>query len=105
VKHILTAPLPVILSVLVLVLVTFGQQEQTEGGRKIVSRVMPHYPEIARTMHLSFAHLLGEVGIREPSKRNGFVTRSLIFPVKSIVTMDGVYLSIQDCNSALRCSV
>src|ERR1700730_1428148 len=53
VKHILTAPLPVILSVLVLVLVTFGQQEQTEGGRTIVSRFMPHFPEIPGRMHLS----------------------------------------------------
>jgi hypothetical protein len=53
VKRIPTAPLLVILSVLVLVPVTFGQQEQTEGARKIVSRVTPHYPEIARTMHLS----------------------------------------------------
>ena len=52
-KRIPTAPLLFILSVLVLVPATFGQQEQTEGGRKIVSRVTPHYPEIARTMHLS----------------------------------------------------
>jgi hypothetical protein len=48
VKRIFTAPLLVILSVLVLVPVTFGQQDQTEGGRKIVSRATPHYPEIAR---------------------------------------------------------
>jgi TonB family protein len=53
VKRILTATLLVILWALVLVPVTFGQQEQTEDGRKIVSRVTPHYPEIARTMHLS----------------------------------------------------
>ncbi len=52
-KRIPTAPLLFILSVLVLVLATFGQQEQTEGGRKIVTRVTPHYPEIARTMRLS----------------------------------------------------
>ena len=52
-KRIPTAQLQVILSVLVLVPATFGQQEQTEGGRKIVSRVTPHYPEMARTLNLS----------------------------------------------------
>ena len=51
-KRIPTVPLLFILSILVLVPATFGQQEQTEGGRKIVSRVTPHYPEIARTIHL-----------------------------------------------------
>ena len=30
----------------------FGQQELTEGNRKVVSRVMPQYPEMARTMNL-----------------------------------------------------
>jgi TonB family protein len=68
VKRILTAPLLVILWVLVLVPVTFGRQEQTEGGRKIVSRFTPHYPEIARTMHLS-----GSVKAEAVVQTNGVV--------------------------------
>jgi TonB family protein len=31
---------------------SFGQQDQTEANRKIVNRVTPQYPEIARTMNL-----------------------------------------------------
>jgi outer membrane biosynthesis protein TonB len=54
VKRIHTAPLLVILSVLVFVPATFGQQQQqTEGARKIVSRVTPDYPEMAWTLNLS----------------------------------------------------
>jgi TonB family protein len=30
-----------------------AQQEQTEGTRKIVNRVTPRYPEMARSIHLS----------------------------------------------------
>ena len=30
----------------------FGQQEQTESNRKILNRVTPQYPEMARTMNL-----------------------------------------------------
>ena len=29
------------------------QQEQAEGARKIVSRVMPRYPDMARTMNIT----------------------------------------------------
>jgi TonB family protein len=53
VNRILTAPLLVILSVLVFVPATFGQQPQTEGGRKIVRRATPDYPEMAWTLNLS----------------------------------------------------
>jgi TonB family protein len=31
---------------------SFAQQEQAESSRKIVNRVSPQYPEIARTMNL-----------------------------------------------------
>ena len=31
---------------------SFTQQDSTESNRKILSRIMPHYPEIARTMSL-----------------------------------------------------
>ena len=68
VKRIPTAQLQVILSVLVLVPATFGQQEQTEGGRKIVSRVTPHYPEMARTLNLS-----GSVKAEAVVQPNGLV--------------------------------
>jgi TonB family protein len=42
----------IILSPLVLGPAALGQQEQTESSRKIVNRVMPQYPEMARTMNL-----------------------------------------------------
>ena len=31
---------------------SLAQQEQADGARKIVSRVIPRYPEMARTMNL-----------------------------------------------------
>ena len=68
VKRIPTAQLLVILSMLVLVPATFGQQEQTEGGRKIVSRVTQHYPEMARTLNLS-----GSVKAEAVVQPNGMV--------------------------------
>ena len=42
----------IILSPLVLGPAALGLQEQTESSRKIVNRVMPQYPEMARTMNL-----------------------------------------------------
>jgi len=42
----------VLLSALVLVPGAFGQQEQTESNRKILNRVTPQYPQMARTMNL-----------------------------------------------------
>jgi TonB family protein len=41
-----------VFSALVLVPAMFGQQEQTESNRKIVNRVSPQYPQMARTMNL-----------------------------------------------------
>jgi len=32
---------------------SFAQQEKSDNERKVVNRVMPDYPEIARTMHLA----------------------------------------------------
>ena len=40
-------------SALVLTPALFAQQDQTETTRKIVNRVMPRYPEMARSMNLS----------------------------------------------------
>jgi outer membrane biosynthesis protein TonB len=68
VNRIPTAPLLVILSVLVFVPTTFGQQPQTEGGRKIVTRVTPDYPEMAWTLNLS-----GSVKAEAVVKPNGEV--------------------------------
>jgi TonB family protein len=47
----LTAVLLVLFGVLILVPVSFGQQ-QTEGTRRILNRVTPQYPEMARSMNL-----------------------------------------------------
>ena len=41
----------VLFGVLILVPVSFGQQ-QTEGTRRILNRVTPQYPEMARSMNL-----------------------------------------------------
>src|SRR4029078_13278681 len=47
----LTAVLLLLLGVLILVPASFGQQ-QTEGTRRILNRVKPQYPEMARSMNL-----------------------------------------------------
>ena len=48
----LIAFLLVLFSVLILVPASFAQQEHSEGSRRILTRVMPQYPEMARTMNL-----------------------------------------------------
>jgi TonB family protein len=45
-----------------------AQEEQTESARKIVSRVMPQYPEMARTMNIR-----GSVKAEVLVKPNGVV--------------------------------
>lgn len=45
-----------------------AQQEQSEGGRKVVIRIMPHYPEMARTLNLR-----GSVKAEAVVKPNGQV--------------------------------
>ena len=52
-KRITAALFLTLLSALVLVPATFSQQDSNENNRKIVRRVMPEYPEMARTMNLS----------------------------------------------------
>jgi TonB family protein len=37
---------------LLLVTPSFAQTEQTESRRKVINKVMPAYPEIARSMHI-----------------------------------------------------
>jgi TonB family protein len=48
----LATTLLILLMPLVIVPAGFGQQNQTESNRRVMSRVTPHYPEIARNMHL-----------------------------------------------------
>ena len=47
---------------------SWAQQEQAESARKIVIRVMPHYPEMARTLNLR-----GNVKAEAVVKPNGQV--------------------------------
>ncbi len=47
---------------------SLAQQEQSESGRKIVSRVMPNYPEMARTLNIK-----GSVKAEAIVKPNGIV--------------------------------
>lgn len=47
---------------------SFAQQEQAESTRKIVSRVMPNYPEMARTLNIK-----GSVKAEAIVKPNGMV--------------------------------
>ncbi len=47
---------------------SLAQQEQSESSRKIVSRVMPNYPEMARTLNLK-----GSVKAEAIVKPNGMV--------------------------------
>ena len=48
--------------------VVVGQQEQAEPTRKIVSRVLPNYPQMARTMNIK-----GSVKAEALVKPNGTV--------------------------------
>jgi TonB family protein len=51
-KRVPTTLFLILFSAVVLVPATFGQQEQSESNRKVVTRVIPQYPEMARTMNL-----------------------------------------------------
>jgi TonB family protein len=51
-KRFLAATFLVLFSARVLAPALFAQQDQTETSRKIVNRVTPHYPEMARSMNL-----------------------------------------------------
>jgi len=51
-NRLLTAPLVMFVAFLVLVPASLAQQEQSEGARKVLTRVKPQYPEMARTMNL-----------------------------------------------------
>jgi len=51
-RRFLTATSFALFSILVFTPESFAQQDHTEAGRKIVNRVTPRYPEIARSMNL-----------------------------------------------------
>ena len=52
-KRIPAILLLIVLSAPALIPAAFGQQDPPESNRKIVTRVMPQYPDMARTMNLT----------------------------------------------------
>lgn len=74
---------------LVLALAAFGQQEQSEGDRKVVNRVMPQYPQLARTMNLR-----GSVKAEAVVQPNGLVKSVEVkggHPVLARAAQDAIY--------------
>ncbi len=49
---------------------SFAQQEQIEAGRKVLGKVVPVYPELARTMHISGSVKLEVIVAPNGSPRN-----------------------------------
>jgi TonB family protein len=64
----LTAAFLILFGLFVCAPPSWAQQEQTENARKIVSRVIPNYPEMARTMNIK-----GSVKAEAVVKPNGAV--------------------------------
>jgi TonB family protein len=88
-KRVPAALFLVLVSVLVTVPGTFGQQEPTESNRKIVNRVTPQYPEIARTMNLR-----GNVKAEAVVQPNGMVKSVEVkggHPVLVRAAQDAIY--------------
>jgi len=88
-KRTSTALFLALLAVLLLGRATFGQQEQTESSRKIVNRVMPQYPAMARTMNLR-----GSVKAEAVVQPNGFVKSVEVkggHPVLVRAAQDAIY--------------
>ena len=84
-----TAFLLVLSSVLILVPASFGQQEQTESARKILHRVTPQYPEMARTMNIK-----GNVKAEAVVEPNGVVKSVEVkggHPVLVRAAQDAIY--------------
>src|SRR5450432_934321 len=63
-----TSAFLILFGLIVCASLSWAQQEQTDSSRKIVSRVMPHYPEMARTMNIR-----GSVKAEALVKPNGAV--------------------------------
>ncbi len=66
-----------------------GAQNEETGSRKIVSKVLPSYPTIARTMNLS-----GAVKLEAVVSTNGVV--------KSVQVLGGNPVFVQSAESAVR---
>ena len=84
-----TAFLLVLSSVLILVPASFGQQEQTESARKILHRVTPQYPEMARSMNIK-----GNVKAEAVVEPNGVVKSVEVkggHPVLVRAAQDAIY--------------
>ena len=78
-----------LLSVLILAPATFAQQEQTESTRKILNRVSPQYPQMARTMNLK-----GNVKAEAVVEPNGVVKSVEVkggHPVLVRAAQDAIY--------------
>ncbi len=84
-----TAFLLVLSSLLILVPASFGQQEQTESARRILHRVTPQYPEMARTMNIK-----GNVKAEAVVEPNGVVKSVEVkggHPVLVRAAQDAIY--------------
>ena len=68
---------------------SFAQQDQSAPARKIVNRIMPNYPELARTMNVS-----GVVRLEAMVAPNGLV--------KTVSIKGGHPLLAQAAESAVR---
>ena len=81
--------LPILLTLLVLAPVRISAQEPSEGMRKVVTRMVPQYPSLARSMHVQ-----GSVKADVLVAPNG--------AVKSIEIKGGHPLLIQAVQTALH---
>jgi TonB family protein len=78
-----------LLSVLILVPAASAQHEQTESNRKILNRVSPQYPQMARTMNLK-----GNVKAEAVVEPNGLVKSVEVkggHPVLVRAAQDAIY--------------
>lgn len=67
-KRFLTAAFLMLFALFICALPSLAQQEQPESARKIVTRVLPQYPEMARTLNLR-----GSVKAEAVVRPNGMV--------------------------------
>jgi TonB family protein len=68
---------------------SFAQQEHANGNRKVVTRVMPEYPKVARLLHLG-----GNVKLEVSVAPNGVV--------KSMAVKGGHPVLVQAAENAVR---